>query len=87
MSATDVQFIQGVISEVQRSDRNFSREVLASCYYEDLKLRGIVELAAVSEMWIDLYWERLSKISFDQLAQTAKSTPKLTKLLIELFGK
>lgn len=87
MSAADVQFVQAAIAEAKQNGRAFSRDVLKDCYYADLKQRGATELPAVSEKWIDLYWQGLSSIPYDQLERTAKSTPKLTKLLIELLGK
>lgn len=87
MSFADVQFVQATIAEVKQSGRALSRDVLKDSYYADLKRRGATELPTVSERWIDFYWERLSSIPFDQLERAAKSTPKLTKLLIELLGK
>lgn len=87
MSAADVQFVQAAVAEAKQNGRTFSRDVLKDCYYADLKLRGATELPAVSEKWVDFYWERLSSIPFDRLDRNAKSAPKITKLLIELLGK
>lgn len=87
MSAADVQFVQVVVAEAKKNGSALSRDLLKDCYYADLKLRGAMELPAVSEKWIDFFWERLSSIPFDQLERAAKSKPKLTQLLIELLGK
>lgn len=87
MSNADVNFVLEIIEEVKRSGRAFSRDVLRDCYFEDLQKRGTNEKPAVSEKWIEYYWQRLNSVPFDRIERTASSTPRLAKLLVELLGK
>lgn len=87
MSNTDINFVAGVVEEVKRSEKPFSRDVLSDCYFKDLQQRGINEQLVVSEKWIDYYWKRFSSVPFDVLERASTSTPKLAKLLVELLGK
>ena len=87
MSNSDVEFINKVISEVKRSGRSFTKDLLKDCYFDDLQGRGVSEPPIVSDKWIDYYWQQLGKIPYKRLEKAAASSQKLAKLLVEVLGK
>jgi hypothetical protein len=87
MSNSDIELIKALIHEVASGARPYSRETLRYCYLEHLSRRNIAEAAAVSEKWIDHFWNGISSVPFEQLARVSRSDDKLARLLMEKLGK
>lgn len=86
MENVDIDFVRSIVDEVNNGQQ-FSRDLIFSCYVQDLKTRQLSESMVVSEKWVDYYWERLSNAPFDRIRKVASSTPKLAKVLLEVLGR
>jgi hypothetical protein len=87
MNSSDVEFAGEIVRNVKQRGRQFTRDLVKDVYLDDLRNRGVAEAPAVSEKWINYYWQRLSSVPYNRLERAASSPQKLAKLLIELLGK
>lgn len=87
MDNTDIAFIRALVQMVSSGAGTYSRDTLSRCYFDDLARRGVVEVPAVSQKWIDYYWKRLGSVFFEHLSKVSRSDEKLVRFLIETLGK
>ncbi|MET4028459.1 hypothetical protein ABIE59_004010 [Marinobacter sp. MBR-99] len=86
MSNADLELAKCVVRKVA-DGAPYSRETIASCYYEQLKDTHSQEVREVSEKWIDYIWNRLEQVHFNRIASSASSDERLAKVLYEALGK
>jgi len=87
MSTNDLLFVKTIITGAIQHNHAISRDIVKDCYYADLKQNGTTEPIAISDKWIDYYFEQLCSIPFNQLEHASRSTTKFSHLLMQLFGK